>query len=160
MSDAVNPHDSHMSDDDVLRYTQRKRREFVEEVYFKREGGFPNDPKEQAIMLSAMADMDRSAINNKRIGAAEKQAAADGLVARALASLGKHFGADNPFEGNTEMVVPSNLPHPDMKALPAANPVPGETDVGLGDETYNSLMKKFDDEESGTRAAQPNEEDE
>lgn len=153
MSEHPRDPDAPMSDDDVLRYTQARRKEFLEEVFFKpkEDGGldFPADTKEQSIMLAAMADMDRTAVNNKRIGVSEKQAANDSLVARTLARLGRDFGGRNPFEGNDQPVVDqARLPKVNESALPPAEAVPGEKDIGLSEDSFDGLMKRHDEGEA------------
>lgn len=129
-----------MTDDEYLRFTQRTRKQLIGEMV---EGGFPTDPKDRIVLLSAMADMDRTALGNKRIGASEKQAAADALVAQAIAKISHQFGRVNPFEGNEDSVV-STVPQPDHTRLPDIEVVPGETDIGICNENYKTLMEKFD----------------
>lgn len=123
-----------LTDDDIMRFTQGTRKRFIDKIIDK---GFPADEDGQRILLSALSDMDRTALGNKRIGANEKQSAADVLVAKAITELSSRFGSSNPFEGNKEpieMVVDATL-------LPEANPVPGETDIGVSTADYDSFME-------------------
>lgn len=124
-------------DDDVLGYTQGIRKKFVEATLAK---GFPEDSKDQKVLLTALKDMDSVAINNKRIGASEKQTASDLLVVTALAELSSRLGQTNPFEGTTEKA----LPVPDVSRLPVADTVPGETDIGLSTTNYDEFVAKYD----------------
>lgn len=132
--------DEDMNDDHILRYTQRKRRAFVEKIT---EGGFPEDAKDRTVMLAALADMDRAALGNKRIGANERLAAADALVAHAISELSNKFGSVNPFEGG--QTLEGAVQHPDPSRLPNVTPVPGETDIGLSNETFETLVSRFED---------------
>lgn len=127
-----------MTDDDIMNFTQGTRKAFVSHLI---ENKFPDDPKDQHVLLTALADMDRAALGNKRIGANEKQAAADKLVAQAIGQISNHFGSTNPFEAEGDQ---GDLPDADMSRLPSANPVPGETDVGLSEQTYKEMADKFE----------------
>lgn len=128
-----------LTDDDIMRFTQGTRKRFVQELI---QDNFPQDPKEQHVMLTAMADMDRAALGNKRIGANERQAAADALVARAIGEISNQFGSTNPFAARNG--EERELPEYEASRLPNADPVPGETDVGISDQTYKEMSDKFD----------------
>jgi hypothetical protein len=55
-----------MDDDEVLNYTQLQRRQFIN--HFTQNGQtMPTDPKDAKVLLTALADMDRSALGKKRI---------------------------------------------------------------------------------------------
>lgn len=127
-----------MSEDDILRFTQRMRKGFVDHLTAD---GFPSDPKDQNTLLSAMADMDRSALQNKRIGSEANQAEADRLAAMAIAKMTSHFGAINPFEKQVGGV--REIPAFDETDLPTVELVPGETDVGISDMTYEDMARKM-----------------
>lgn len=138
MSDTIDPEVAVLTDDDIISFTQGTRKRFIDEVIAE---GFPQDPKEQHVMLTALADMDRTALGNKRIGATERQSAADSLVARAITQLGDNFGANNPYEKD----VGGSIPAYDASLLPDANPVPGETDIGLSDQNYKAFTAEYED---------------
>lgn len=141
MSDSLAPVDPgkiEISDDDLMQFTQRTRKAFIQELITD---GFPADPKDRMAMLTAMADMDRTALGNKRIGANERQAAADALVAQAMARFVEANGQNNPFEGNRQGVLPEIR----QELLPDDNAVPGETDIGITKESYETLMD-YEDE--------------
>lgn len=143
MSDETQIDHTEMTDDEVLNYTQSIRKNFVNSQL--QEGQFPNDTKEQVVLLSALADMDRTAINKKRIGVNEKQAGADALAAEALARLSRDFGSNNPFmRGSDDIPGEVVTPVPDTNHLPPAKAVPGEKDVGINDDTYDNFMGRMD----------------
>lgn len=127
-----------MSDDEILNYTQGIRKQFIEHVTSE---GFPSKPREQEVFLSALADMDRVATNNKRIGASERASAADMMVAQTIMQVTEHFGAANPFERGGSMV---NGPLIDPARLPEPEPVPGETDVGISGEKYDEFIERVE----------------
>jgi hypothetical protein len=126
-----------LTDDDILKFTQGTRRKFVDHILAN---GFPNDPKDQHVLLTTLADMDRTALGNKRIGAAEKMAESDKLVAEAISRIGNHYGGRNPFEGATT----NPILRPDPELLPNATPAPGETAIGLEVEDYAAFIKRME----------------
>lgn len=126
-----------MTDDEILHYTLAKRRELIGVLT---KGGVPTDPKDQRTLLTTLSDMDKVALGNKRIGASEKQSAADVLVATAISEISRRFETTDPFKGGnrlSEVIV-------DVEKLPDANLVPGETDVGLSTQSFKELINKFE----------------
>lgn len=126
-----------LTDDQVMNFTQGVRKKFLHYIC---EGGLPDDIKEQNIFLKTLSDMDRAALGNKKVGVTEKQTATDALVAKAISDIATKFGETNPFMAGGDGLVPS-IEH---ELLPETNPVPGEMDIGVSDETYKGLMDKFD----------------
>ncbi len=127
-----------MSDDELMNFTKGTRKSFLR--YILREG-FPDDPKDQSTLLSAMNDMDRTALGNKRIGANDRMAAADVMVAKTIAMISESFTGSNPFERENQGQVPAI----EMSLLPDADIAPGETDIGVSTESYKDFVKKFDE---------------
>ncbi|MBE0438347.1 MAG: hypothetical protein IBX57_01075 [Gammaproteobacteria bacterium] len=132
-----------LTDDDLLKFTQSTRLKLVKSLHDPN-GKLPSDPKEQRVLLTALSDMDKAALGNKKIGASEKQSASDALVAQAIAGLSSRFGSQNPFmdqapEGGTK------IPSIETEKLPEVSPLPGETDIGLSTETYKTFSEKFED---------------
>lgn len=132
-------HDEELADDEIIKHNQRTRLAYVRH---KTHESFPEDPKEMTVILAAMSDMDRAALGNKRIGANEKQAAADALVANAINQLSQHYGSENPFAVKRGGDGAPELEH---SQIPDPNPVPGETDIGISEQTYDDFIKKFED---------------
>lgn len=126
-----------LSDDQIIQFTQSKRKAFVDYLLFE---GMPEETNQQTVLLTALADMDRTALGNKRIGSSEKQTAADALVARAISQLSMQLGTRNPFQENGE----KGEPKVETDKLPEISTVPGELDVGLSDENYQNLISRFD----------------
>lgn len=125
---------ANMSDDEALNYTQRIRKGFIDHSI---KGGFPSDIKDQAMLLSAMSDMDRTAIQNKRIGTDASSNEADRLAALMIAKMSNHFGATDPFE--VKDVNIREFPEINESLLPPVTLVPGETEVGISDLTYDEF---------------------
>lgn len=130
-----------LSDEDVLRFTQGTRKRFVDHLLVK---GFPTDPKEQYVLLSALGDMDRSALGRMRIGANEKLAEGDKLVAQALVQLRQQLNGD-PFQ-NADHNVVAEIPRVQSNLLPASNAVPGETAIGLERQTFDEFIAQVEGE--------------
>lgn len=125
------------NDDEILALTQRHRQALLNHLLAS---GFPDDAKTQTVLLTALADMDRTALGNKRIQSGERMLHADALVNRAIATIVQQYGKGVPFQS----AQPGVIPEIEMHQLPDVNPVPGETDIGLSEENYESLVKRFD----------------
>lgn len=128
-----------LSDDEILRYTQRTRKELVGKIT---EGGMPDDNKDRALLLHALSDMDQTAINNKRLGAQQKMADADRKALMIAAKLRQNLGNRNPFEsdsggGRVIDIEPERLPDPKV--------VDGETDIGIDSTNYDDFMSSYED---------------
>lgn len=129
-----------LTDDEMLQYTQRIRRGFVDHTL---ENGFPSDPKEQAILLSAISDMDRTAIQNKRIGTDANQAEADRMAAMMIAKMSNQFNGADPFARGDGSAPVREFPTIDETLLPEVTLVPGETEVGISELTYDELAARM-----------------
>ena len=124
-----------MTDDDYMAFTQRTRKAFVHHLM---EGGeFPRDPKDRGQLLTALADMDRTALGRKRISADEEMANKNGEVFEVYNRLLTQLNHQNPLKGNRGNVIPEldhhQLGHHELE--------PGETDVGVIVEDYDTVMK-------------------
>lgn len=130
-----------LQDDDVLVYTRRIRREFIDGAT---SGGMPVDPKDRAAVLQAMADMDRAALANKRITKDEQiantQANAANLLAQMFGQSGNRdpFAAGETIEGTAEEVLPEV---PD-RLIEDAEFVEGESEIGISRENYEEFTRK------------------
>lgn len=141
MEDLKPPHpifdDSDMDDDLHLMFTQGTRKALIKHMTKE---GFPEDVKEQRNLLAALKDMDAQALSKKRISVEKESADTDAIVASALLEISKRVGNTNPFEGNREspiLIDNSAIPKPDL--------VPGETEIGVTTETYETFIKKFEE---------------
>jgi hypothetical protein len=135
--------DSVQTDDDIIARNQSLRRRFVGKL--TSEGTtFPDDPKAGYLLLTAMADMDRTAIQNKKIGATERQGAADRQAAMLIATLGGHYGARSPFEVDSPDSPRIAAPVLDPSRMLALELVPGETDTAPVAENHDQFMERMD----------------
>jgi len=131
-----------LTDDEIIRLTQGQRKKLLDHYTAN---GVPATAEEQDALMRLLADMDRTALGNKRVKTDEKLAGTNELVAQAITDVIKHFGGKDPFENNTSGVIIDHIPQPDAKLLPAANPVPGEMNIGLESHDFNDFVKKFED---------------
>lgn len=133
-----------VTDDDIIAQNQRLRRKFINKVTDNGEN-FPEDGKSQLILLTALADMDRTALQNKKIGSTEKQGAADRQAAMIIAAMSTQFGSQkSPFETTEEDQLGRVINH-DASRLPQAQTVPGETEIGISTETVDDFMQRMDE---------------
>jgi hypothetical protein len=122
------------SDDDVLAYTCGIRQQLVASMV---KGGMPADTKEQMVLLSALADMDRTALGKKKIKSDEGVNGARVTAAATLAQLFmdprlKQLGHARAGEVGT---IPVLGEHVEMPAL-----VQGELDDYTGAMSYETFM--------------------
>ena len=124
------------SDDQLLAITQNHRLEFLKTLLLDNQ--YPDDTKEQTILLTTLADIDRTALGNKRIGAKEKQSATDRLVAETIHQLIHKLDDMNPFESTetARSLNPNTLPDP--------KPVPGEMEQGIPKDNYDDFIKRIE----------------
>ena len=131
-----------LTDDQILEYTQQTRKKITDELF--KDNRVPADKEDRTLLLRALQDMDQTAINKKRLGTDEKRAESDKLVAEAADRISRIYGSENPFEGNQS----GRIPEVSSEQLPAANPIEGETEVGLVDESYDEFMSKMEDDDT------------
>lgn len=140
MGDADTNQDEKLTNDGVLDLTQRTRKQLVDEMV---RGGMPDDNKDRALLLSALSDMDQTAISNKRLNAQERVADKDREAMMAIARVREMTQTANPFRVETE--IEGTVVEPDDDKLPSAEPVEGEMEVGISDMSYDTFMKKYDE---------------
>jgi hypothetical protein len=128
-----------MDDDEVLDYTQLQRRQFIN--HFTQNGQtMPTDPKDAKVLLTALADMDRSALGKKRIRTDEQIAQMNAQSVDAIAAEVKRTMLGRLTEPD-ESRTPPTL---DDLELPPLDLVDGETDVGVNSESYDAFKQRFE----------------
>lgn len=131
------------TDDEVLNYSQRVRRGFVDNIL---ENGYPEDIKTQSMMLSALDSMDRAALTKKRLNSDDANAEADRQAAVLISKVAAQLGGRDPFA--VEQPVERVLEVDDTE-LPAVSLAPGETEIGLSNLTYEDFSKQYGKEAKG-----------
>ena len=133
MSEEVKP----MNEEDILEYTQRIRKDIVTDMT---KGGIPSDRADKALVLNALADMDRTALGSMRIKA---ETDANNTVAQAqsvILELLKRTG------GNRGMVIEVAREVPVLgNEIPVPEVVPGEIEQNPEATDYNSFIEKMGD---------------
>lgn len=132
---------SSLTDDEAIRYTQRLRRQLIDEMA---KGGLPNDPKDRTLFLRALSDMDQTALTNKRIGVEEGNNENNRAVVDLVSKLSRQFGGRSPFE-----VIDGEageIKEADEAALPPAETVPGEMRIGLEEMNYDDFVKDHENQ--------------
>lgn len=126
-----------LSEDQVLAYTQSKRKAIVQELTQK--GAVPDDNSSRNMLLQALDGMDRAALTSKRIKAEEKSGAAmagaAGMVAQLLTKVTGKSLANLDLEDAVERAAPAlgaDVPPPQL--------VPGETEVNPAQLDYDSFI--------------------
>jgi hypothetical protein len=137
-----------LTDDNILRFTQKQRKALEAELL---KNGWPKDSDTQEQLMTLWNDMDRQALGNKRIGAAEKLADSDKYVASVIADVVRKFGSNIPYENGAAMTVGGGLlieqyVEGEQHKLPKVEPVPGEMSIGTANMNFGEFVKDFEDE--------------
>lgn len=128
------------TDDERMAYTQNIRKRLVVKMTAS---GIPEDKGEKAVLLTALADIDRAALGNKRIAAASKDSHEDrqaAMIIAALSAVRYPTPSGSPFEAPIIEGQFRELPPLNESNLPALVLVPGETDIGNTTRTYDEFM--------------------
>ena len=130
-----------ITDDDVLRFTQSQRKRFLDELI---KDGLPKDTDGQRLFLDTLNDMDRTALGKKRVGAAEKLAASDQLVADAVLAISRKFEGRDPHRVDGPGTIIEHEIRED-RLLPR-DVVDGDTHIGIESNNFDDFVKKFEPE--------------
>ena len=126
----------------TLQYTDDNRRGLVNKMVAG--GEYPIDPHSQKVLLTALSDMDKAALGKARLKQDDKNADKDRAIASALLATVQGFGNTNPFRAGESGVPVAGLDASQLP-IPAFAPNPGETDVGIKDEDYQTFAEKWDE---------------
>lgn len=135
-----------LTSSELIKKTQRMRNLLVDKI--TKDGlEIPEDPDTVKLLLEVMKDADRTALSELKINTDDQNAQQDRLAAMAIASLGSKMGSVNPFEVvvSTQDSYDSRVTA-DLKQLPNISPVPGNLDIGIANETYDSFIAKMEPE--------------
>jgi hypothetical protein len=128
------------TDDDIVAFNQAMRRRLIKDMT---DEAMPATAEDRTVLLKALADSDRAALTNKKIGSQEKQGAADRQAALIIASLSQTYGKASPFEVDPGMSH-REPPKLDSSQLPPVTLVEGETEIGLPTDTYQTFIERMD----------------
>lgn len=131
-----------LTDEEILTYTQGKRRDLVDAITEK---GMPEEKGDRMVLLAALGDMDRTAVAKIRIGAQERQSDDDRRAHLLITLLTERFG--------TTAVPPSRPEHAalapvlDESVLPPLQVLPDELSVGVDTRGYEQFQRDVGDVE-------------
>lgn len=125
-----------MDDDEVLRFTQQTRKGLVDAL--TNEGkAIPADNKDRMILLETLKHMDQQSLTKKRLVGDAKNAESDRAAALIALRLFQQIGTKNPFEKRD--AEPGRVIDMPDTLLENVEPVPGEMEIGLSSETYDTF---------------------
>lgn len=124
-----------MTDDWILENSQQVRKKLVDSLI--KGGEMPTDKDDKYILLGALKDMDKQVIDKKRVAIEDKAANTASIVAEAVSKIADMVDGD-PFKRKNAGEKPTT----DRSRIPEHIPVPGETDVGITNETFDDFMSE------------------
>ncbi|HWT40108.1 MAG TPA: hypothetical protein VN081_02450 [Dongiaceae bacterium] len=128
-----------MSDEEALDFTQRHRKDLVDVLTAN---GAPTDGEVANVLLKTLDGMDRQALTKMKIKSDERtNDNSDKLAASVIAGVFAQLKGKNPYEKEVieGQLLERAAPAVDLSKLPAIELVPGETDIGTSDLTYESF---------------------
>lgn len=132
MSETEN-HEVEMTDDQILEHNQKIRMRLVKDLT---KDGMPTDKDDKYILLGSLKDMDKQVIDKKRVAIEDKNANIANTVAAAVTKIADLVDGGDPFRRKNAGVIPET----EKDKLPDYTPLPGETEVGITNENYESFM--------------------
>jgi len=125
-----------MNNEELLDYTQSVRKDLVNKLINTDE--FYVDFKLQSSVLTALKDIDSNILNQKRLKLDSSKIDSDKLVNQALVEFTNKYGDKNPFMSNNVNKELKDVELPDIKT------VPGQTDVGITNIDFNTIINQFE----------------
>lgn len=135
-----------MSPEQALAYAQRHRRGVIDHLV---KGGLPGDPKEQKVLLSALKDMDQTALTQQRQKIDETNSDTARDVADAMGQMVTHLQNRDPFRRDDGSGDVAPIPKADPEKLGHHPKVNGEDFIGAVNETYEEFMARMEREADG-----------
>jgi hypothetical protein len=126
-----------MNEDQVLAYTQSKRRKIVDKLTDA--GKVPDDKTEVSLLISALDGMDRAALTQKRIKSDEKTAqgvtGAAAVIAKLLMQVGSNSNPNQISDNVAPPVIGKEVPDPEL--------VPGEAELKPGQLDFDTFTATY-----------------
>ena len=132
------PNDEDLSAESLLKYSQRVRKDLVQEIT---RGGMPDDKGDRQVLLQALHDMDQTSVNRMKLDV-DKENSANARQAQEI--VDRLFGVNpyglraRPGEERTE------LPAPPDDELPEVDIDEGEKEIGLQSETSKDFLERME----------------
>ena len=128
------------SEDDILAYTHRQRKEIVKAIV--KDGKVPvDDSKQLGALIQTLDGMSRDALTRKRIGVEEKSAQSQEANTAIMAQLLQSVTSQKPFQRDVTDVTPRAAPAlPD--SVPPPQTVEGETATAAPQLSYDTFVQQ------------------
>ena len=128
-----------LTSENVLDLTQRVRIQMLKQ--YLHTGELPEDPKDAAIVVKLLADMDKQDLSKKKLVIDEKNVGVNSEVAAAAIALARKLGGSgaDPYATTTTTVAPRAVPTFDAGKAGDVKVNPGETDLSPRDFTTNPV---------------------
>lgn len=138
-----------MNEDQVLAYTQGKRRNIVDKL--TNAGKVPDDKTEVSLLISALDGMDRAALTQKRIKSDEKAAQGISGAAAVIAKLLIQVGSNNSTHQISDSITPPAI----GKEIPDPLLVPGEAEINPGQLDFDTFTATFQNRSNPSSGTDP-----
>lgn len=136
--------DALMTDDEVLDFTQLQRRKFIR-AFTNNGEQLPTDAKDAKVFLSALSDMDRTAIGKKRIQSDERIAEMNAQVVDGIAAEVRRTMASYYAPADSDPSQSKTAPTLEGVSLPPLEVAEGETAIGVESESYSAFEKRYEE---------------
>lgn len=130
-----------MGYEEVLRYSQNIRRTIVSSYM---EQGVPKDVKETGMVLKALADMDKSALEERKNAIDSGNADSSRKVAEAMQEFIRLQKNRNPFQRDSDDQPVGAVPELTLEQLGDFELAPGETDIETIQETADDFLERME----------------
>jgi hypothetical protein len=117
----------------LLDSNQRTRKKIIEALT---KDSIPTDKDTCGILLQSMKDMDKQIIDKKRVAIENKNSDVAGLVAEVAARIARMHNGVDPLSNAGKGIIPE----PDLTLIPEYIPIPGETEIGITSENFDTFM--------------------
>lgn len=135
MSELIPEDHNELNDDVVIKFTQKVRKKLVDVII---QDGMPVTTDDRAQLLTALDGLSKTAIQNKRLGVEEASNENTKAAQLAVSKLLGAFGEMNPFLKTIPTV--NSAPTPALDQLPVVEVVPGEVEVGVQQNNFNTFI--------------------
>lgn len=136
----INPDSlTEMTDDELLAFTQKRRRVIVSQVMGS---GTPSSSEDRMLLMQALDGIDRAALGNKRIRSNDRASDENAKISRGITEMLASIGNSNPFQ-NTTGNGPITLDRiSNTEALPVARVLEGEFKVGTEELSFDQFIEE------------------
>lgn len=128
------------NDDDYIDYTQQTRRKIADHLMPNNK--IPDDKDQLGALLATLDGMSRTALGNKKIKTEADGNKNTAAGINAIQNITERLGNIDPFRASNSTAKPAQQIDPSK--LPPVNVVPGETDIGVSQTTYEEFSASME----------------